>query len=106
MKAYYEYEDGTFWAIRTEGYICLTAQGSKYYRYWPDFFLEPLTEKEERWWMLEHSKKTVFADSPAAEEEGQKLAVEKSAGAITQDAEFWRIAIEINAYLIYFVPDE
>jgi hypothetical protein len=34
MKAYFEYGDGTFWALRTEGYDCFTAQGNKY-----EFFL-------------------------------------------------------------------
>jgi len=30
MKAYYEYEDGTFWAIHTEGSDCFVVQDSKY----------------------------------------------------------------------------
>jgi len=30
MKAYYEYEDGTFWAILTAGGDCFTSEGCKY----------------------------------------------------------------------------
>jgi len=109
IKAYFEYEDGTFWAMRTEGYICLTVQGSKYrhelFRDWPEYIQESLTGKEEKGWMWKHSKKVSFTDSTAARKEGQRLAQGKSVGSITQDAEFWRIAVEINAYIIYFVPD-
>jgi len=40
MKAYYGYEDATFWAIRTEGHYCFTAHGSRYYDFWPELMLK------------------------------------------------------------------
>jgi len=92
MKAYYEYEDGTFWAIRTEGGDCFTAQGNKYEQFWPDSMLE--------------AEKLSFESVEKAELKAAKMAAQKSASSLKQDAEFWRIAIEINALLLLFVPDE
>jgi hypothetical protein len=48
MKAYYEYEDGTFWAIRTAGGDCFTAEGSKYKDIDPESMQrnETVTEQE------------------------------------------------------------
>ena len=40
MRAYFEYGDSTFWAIRTEGNDCLTVQGSKYCRLSPELMLK------------------------------------------------------------------
>ena len=47
MKAYYEYEDGTFWAIRTEGNSCFTANGSKYCDFYIDIMLNADREEED-----------------------------------------------------------
>jgi len=43
MKAYYEYEDGTFWAILTAGGDCFTAERCKYEDYWTDRILKGAT---------------------------------------------------------------
>jgi len=85
MKAYYEYEDGTFWAIRTEGDECFIAEGNKYDDFDPELMQKAETETEQ---------------------EAILLAAEKSKYAIKQNAEFWRIAVEINPMLLFFVPDE
>jgi len=89
MRAYYEYEDGTFWAIHTTGGDCFIAHGSKY---------------EDSDWRL--ADKVIFESPEAAEQKAAKMAVEKSVSAIGQDAEFWRIAIEIDAHTLFYVPDE
>jgi hypothetical protein len=49
--------------------------------------------------------KISFESLEAAESAAAKMAEEKSVGALTQDAEFWRTAIEINALTLFFVPD-
>ena len=103
MKAYYEYEDGTFWAVRTEGNDCFTIHGSKYRGLEPELMLEAEGVKFRG--LMSNTRKTTYADPAAAEIEGQKTAQEKSVGSLKEDAEFWRIAIEINALLLFFVPD-
>ena len=40
MKAYFEYEGGTFWALRVEENICYTAYGSKYCGLNPEMMLK------------------------------------------------------------------
>ena len=85
MKAYYEYENGTFWAIRTAYGDCFTAQGNKYEGFDPESMQKAEVETEQEALLME---------------------AEKSVSAIDQDAEFWRSAIEINAMLLFFVPDE
>jgi hypothetical protein len=47
MKAYYEYEDGTYWAIRTEGNACFTANGSKYCDLYLDIMLNNDSVEED-----------------------------------------------------------
>jgi len=106
IKAYYEYEDGTYWAIRTEGNDCYIYHGSKYFAFWPEFTLEAGVNEEKDYRGLWNVHRTTYADSRTAEIKGQKLAREKSAGALKENAEFWRIAIEINALLLFFVPRE
>jgi hypothetical protein len=71
MKEYFEYEDGTFWAIRTEGSNCFTVHGSKYSGLNPETMLDIKTE-EKNYWQLPNLQHTTFADSSAAEVEGQK----------------------------------
>jgi len=104
MKAYYEYEDGTFWAIITEGNCCFTCHGSKYGWFYPDFMQKIGTKKENNW--TPNGEKITFADSVQAEKEAAELSRGKSIGSLKQDAEFWRIAIEINATLLFFVPEK
>ena len=106
MKAYYEYEDGTFWAIRTEGENCFTAQGSKYEDFWPELMLKAGSEEERYWRMPPNAKKITFGSPEAAEQEAAKMAAEKSENAIIRNRKFWRIAVEISAYLLFFTPDK
>ncbi len=106
MKAYYDYEDGSFWAIRTEGKDCFTANGSKYRDFYPEYMLKAGSEKEKNRRILPNSAKISCESAEAAEASAAKMAEEKSISALKQDAEFWRIAIEINSYLLFFVPDE
>jgi len=102
MKAYYEYEDGTFWAIHTEGKNYYTAKGRKYDGLDPESMQKAKSEEA----YLYKVKRIPCESSEAAEQEALLWAAEKSVSAIRQDAEFWRIAIEINALLLFFVPDE
>jgi len=104
MKSYYEYEDGTFWAILTAGGDCFIIEGNKYEYFDPESMLK--AGSEENWRMPPNKKKILFENPETAEQEAAKTAAEKSISAIKQDAEFWRIAIEINALLLFFVPDE
>ena len=103
MKAYYEYEDGTFWAIRTEGNSCFTANGSKYCDLYLDIMLD--ADSVEEGLIPQHAAKLSFESEEAAEAAALKMIEKNSAGALAQDAEFWRSAIEINARLLFFVPD-
>jgi hypothetical protein len=106
MKAYYDYEDGTFWAIRTEGENCFIAEGSKYDDFWPDLMLKAGTEEKQLWGAMSPNGRKIPCESPdAAEQKAAKMMAEKSVAAIRQDVEFWRIAIDINAMLLFFVPD-
>ena len=69
MNAYYEYEDGTFWAIRTEGPACYTAWGSKYCELWPDAMLKAGSEEAEHLRMPPNAAKTVYNNPEEAERE-------------------------------------
>ena len=67
MKAYYEYEDGTFWAMRTECNDCFTAYGSKYNSFNPEIMLEAKTTVEtERNRRLSNMLRTIYADPVTA----------------------------------------
>jgi len=59
MKVYYEYEYGTFWAIRAEGGCCYTCEGSKYVDFWPELMPEAGDEEKNRF-MAPNAKKTTF----------------------------------------------
>ena len=101
MKAYFEYEDGSFWAIRTDDNVLFTTCGSIY-----DFrplFIEVKKILND---VSADIEKMTFIDSSTTELEADKITAEKRKAALKQDAEFWKIAIEINANLLYFVPDE
>ena len=89
MKAYYEYEDGAFWAIRTEDADCFTSEGNKYFGFWPELLLKAGTEEEQYWCMPPNAKRISFESPDAAEQEAAKMAAEKSVSAIKQDAEFY-----------------
>jgi len=112
MKAYYEYEDGTFWAIRVKGENCFTAHGSKYRVFWPENMLKAGTEEAEHCFMPPDAQRLSFSNPAEAEEQAAKMIKEKSkknesgSAALKQDAEFWRIAIQISAHRLFFVPEE
>ena len=123
MKAYIEYEDGTFWAIRTEDNNCFTTQGGKYkrlksraFKYYvyllPELMLKAGTEDEKEYDMPLEVKKMSFENPSRARKEAAKLINERSvknengASALKQDGEFWRDAVQVNACLLFFVPDE
>jgi hypothetical protein len=86
MKAYYEYDDGTFWAIRAEGCNCFTWEGSKYGLFLPEQMLKVGTE--EGWRITQKVAKISFESPEAAEREAVRMAAVKSADTEKQDAEF------------------
>jgi hypothetical protein len=77
MKAYFEYEGGTFWAICTEGNACFTAQDKKYRALNPDVMLKAGSEEEKNYLPQVKTQKTTYADSATAEAEGLKLHIKR-----------------------------
>ena len=106
MKTYFEYEDGTFWAIRTRDSDCFAIHDSKYTGWNPEWMLEAGIERKNNLRIMSNAEKISCDDPNAAKREAERRISEKSQGALKQDAEFWHIAIEINAFLLFFVPDE
>jgi len=111
MKAYFEYEDGTFWAIRAEGENCFTA-GGKDGKFWPELMLKAGTEEEKHYTMPPDAKRLSFTSPAEAEEQAAKMIGEKSeknesgSPSLKQDAEYWKLAVKRNACCLFFVPDE
>jgi predicted DNA-binding WGR domain protein len=106
MKEYFEYSDSTFWAIRTQGNDFITSEGSIYCNFWPELMLKVGTEEGKYWVKPPNAKRTSFSDDARAETEAIKMAEEKIAGSLVKDDDFWHIAIELNAHLLFFVPTE
>ena len=105
MKAYFEYEDDSFWAIRTNGCECITAEGSRVFQFLPEKMLDMKSEEEEVLFGLK-MKKIEFPDPETAEQEATKMIEEKRINAVEQDADFWYKKIDFCGNLIFFVPDE
>ena len=104
MKAYFEYEGGTFWALRQEGNSCYIAHGSKYCDLQPEWMLKA-GDDETKYNLPPNAEKIVLQDSAQACKKAKMLIMEKGKTAIKQDEEFWRITIEINSLLLFFVPE-
>ena len=80
MKAYIEYEDSTFWAIRVEGGDCFTAHGSRNRKFWPEHMLKAGTEEEEYYKFAPNKKRVSFASPAEAANQAAKLIDGKSGG--------------------------
>ena len=77
MKAYYGYEDNTFWAIRTNGCECITAEGFWICDFLPERMLD-MKKNEEHLPLRPKMKKINFPNPESAEKEAEKMAREKS----------------------------
>ena len=106
MKAWFAYEDGACFALRTDGAACYTARGSRYDDFSPEMMLKAGAADADNYLLPPKAQKILCVDEAEAESAAAGLIAEWGGNALTEDGEFWRVTVEMNPLLLFFAPDE